>query len=64
MTENPGQMPRPRRTERASAEQLAQRRGVHPVSSLDDMTRDVFATDDELDEFVAFVRADRDAGRC
>jgi hypothetical protein len=47
---------------RVSIEELARRKGVRPVESLDDMARDVFASDDELDEFLAFVHADRQAG--
>jgi hypothetical protein len=45
-----------------SAAELARRKGVRPVESLDGMARDVFATDDELDEFLAFVHAERQAG--
>jgi hypothetical protein len=33
------------------------------VASLNEMSRDVFASDDEVEQFVAFVRAERDAGR-
>ncbi|GEL16327.1 hypothetical protein [Pseudonocardia asaccharolytica] len=50
--------PRPR----VSVEELARRKGVRPVESLDDMARDVFASDEELDEFLTFVRAERQAG--
>lgn len=63
MSENPGQLPRPRRTPRASVEELARSKGVRPVASLNEMSRDVFASDDEVEQFVAFVRAERDAGR-
>ena len=45
-----------------SIEELARRKGVRPVESLDDMARDVFASDDELDDFLAFVHFDRQAG--
>jgi hypothetical protein len=51
----------PRHRPRVSVEELARRKGVRPVESLDDMARDVFASDDELDEFLAFVHADRQA---
>ena len=51
-----------RQQPRVAIEELAHRRGVHPVESLDDMARDVFTSDDELDEFLAFVHADRQAG--
>ena len=47
---------------RVSIEDLARRRGVHPVEPLEDMARGVFTFDDELDEFLAFVHADRQAG--
>jgi hypothetical protein len=33
------------------------------VRSLVEMTRDVFSTDDELEEFANFVRAERDSDR-
>lgn len=58
--DNGAPVPRPR--PRVSIEELARRKGVRPVESLDDMARDVFTSDDELDEFLAFVRADRQAG--
>lgn len=57
-----GTAPVPRQRPRVSVEELARRKGVRPVQSLDEMARDVFATDEELDEFLAFVRADRQAG--
>ncbi|GAA1399624.1 hypothetical protein GCM10009613_55470 [Pseudonocardia kongjuensis] len=53
-------VPRPR--PHVTIEELARRKGVHPVGSLDDMARDVFASDDDLDEFLAFVHTDRQAG--
>lgn len=54
--------PVPARRPRLTIEELAERKGVRPVKSLDDMACDVFASDEELDEFVAFVRAERQAG--
>ena len=54
--------PVPRQRPRVSVEELARRKGVRPVESLDEMARDVFTSDDELDEFLAFVHADRQAG--
>jgi hypothetical protein len=36
-------------------EELARRQGVGPVESPDDMARDVFSSDEELDEFLAFI---------
>jgi len=53
-------VPRPR--PRATIAELAHRKGVRPVESLDDMARDVFVSDDDLDEFIGFVHADRQAG--
>ncbi|SFO31031.1 hypothetical protein SAMN05216207_104328 [Pseudonocardia ammonioxydans] len=52
----------PRVRPRVSIEELARRKGVQPVESLDDMARDVFSSDDDLDEFLTFVHADRQAG--
>lgn len=52
----------PRRRRRLSAAELALRKGVRPVESLDDMVCDVFASDEELDEFLAFVYSERQAG--
>lgn len=52
----------PRQRPSVSIEELARRKGVRPVESLDDMARDVFTSDDDLDEFLAFVHADRQAG--
>lgn len=63
VSESAGQVPYPRRDQRASVEELARRKGVRPVRSLDEMTRDVFSTDDELEEFANFVRAERDSDR-
>lgn len=57
-----GSAPAPRRRPRVSIEELARRKGVRPVESLDAMARDVFASDDELEEFLALVHADRQAG--
>lgn len=44
-----------------SVEELARLQGVKPVESLDDMRADVWDTDNELDEFLADVRASRQA---
>ena len=42
-------------------EELARRRGVRPVASVDDMAQDgVFESDEELEEFLAQVYAARD----
>lgn len=43
-------------------DELAQRKGVRPVESVEDMARDgVFTSDDELEDFLAHVYAARDA---
>jgi hypothetical protein len=42
-------------------DELARRKGVRPVENPADMARDVFASDEELDEFLAFVTAARRA---
>jgi hypothetical protein len=36
-------------------DELARRKGVRPVEDPHDMARDVFASDEELDEFLAFI---------
>jgi hypothetical protein len=45
-----------------SVEELARCKGVRPVESLDDMARDVFTSDAELDEFLAYTYGNRQAG--
>jgi hypothetical protein len=35
--------------------------GAHPISSVDELRSDAFETDEELDEFLAFVTASRHA---
>jgi hypothetical protein len=35
--------------------------GAHPISSPDELRSDAFETDEELDEFLAFVAAARHA---
>lgn len=59
-TDNASDMPRQR--PRLTVEELARRKGVRPIESLDDMARDVFASDEELDEFLAYTYANRRAG--
>lgn len=44
-----------------SLDDLAARRGVKPVTSVQDMAVDGLFPDDELDEFIAQVRAWRQA---
>jgi len=35
--------------------------GAHPISSVDELRSDAFETDEELDEFLAFVTESRHA---
>ena len=41
--------------ESMSIEELARARGVKPVTSLADMACDVFESDEEMEEFIAFT---------
>ncbi len=51
----------PRPASRVSLDELARRKGVRPVESMDDLVCDVFDTDDELDEFLTSTYAARRA---
>ena len=42
-----------------SVEELAQLQGVRPVQSLDELARDVFSSDEEVEEFIAYTYAAR-----
>ena len=42
-----------------SVDELARQQGVRPVRSLDDMRADLWDTDEDLDRFLAEVRASR-----
>jgi hypothetical protein len=44
-----------------SIEELARQQGVRPVRSFEDVTADLWDTDEELDAFLADVRASRQA---
>ncbi len=46
---------------RALLDELAERRDIHPVKSMDELACDVFDTDEELDEFLASTYAARHA---
>lgn len=59
-TDNANDMPRQR--PRVSLEEQARLKGVRPIESLDDLARDVFASDEELEEFLAYTYANRRAG--
>jgi hypothetical protein len=42
---------------RPSVEELARQQGVGPIASVDELARDdVFESDEELDEFLSFIR--------
>lgn len=43
----------------ATAAELARQQGVQPIRSTDDMRADLWDSDEELDEFLAEVRAAR-----
>jgi uncharacterized protein (DUF2384 family) len=59
-TDNANGMPRQRR--RLTLEEQARLKGVRPIESLDDLARDVFSSDEELEEFLAYTYANRRAG--
>lgn len=42
-----------------SVEKLLAAKDTQPILSLDDMAADTFASDEELDEFLAFTHAER-----
>ena len=48
-------------TRSVSVEELARQQGVRPVSSVDDMQADLWDSDEELEQFLADVRAPRQA---
>lgn len=53
--ENPPRENPPRKT----IQQLAEEQGVRPITSTDDMTADIFGSDEEFDAFHAQLHADR-----
>jgi hypothetical protein len=49
--------------EHVPAEELLRRQGVRPIESVDDLAcPDLFESDDELDEFIAYIYAARHTG--
>lgn len=49
--------------EHVPTEELLRRQGIHPIESIEELARpDLFESDDEVDEFIAFVRASRHTG--
>ncbi|HET9080827.1 MAG TPA: hypothetical protein VFO01_09985 [Trebonia sp.] len=48
--------------EHIPVEELLRRQGIRPIKSVDELAcPDLFESDDELAEFIAFVRASRNA---
>jgi hypothetical protein len=43
----------------AALDEQAQRKGVHPIASVDELRADVFESDEELEEFLADLEAFR-----
>jgi len=55
-------VPSPGQRVSESVQDQARRRGIHPVTSVEEMARDdVFESDEELDAFLAHVYAERHA---
>jgi hypothetical protein len=52
----------PRQRPRLTLEEQARLKGVRPIESLDDLARDVFSSDEELEEFLAYTYANRRVG--
>ena len=62
MTASSAEFSRPRTQARAALDAYARRRGVRPVESIHDLAQpEVFESYEELDAFLAHVRAERDA---
>jgi hypothetical protein len=64
MTSNSAELPPEWGTaEQVPTEELLRRQGIHPIESVEELARpDLFESDEELDEFIAFVRASRHTG--
>jgi hypothetical protein len=50
-------VPRPRL--RLSVEELLAEKGTKPIRVIEDLAADTFASDEEVEEFVAFTHAER-----
>ena len=62
MTSNAEPLPDWRLGEQVSVQELAQRQGVGPIASVDELARlGTFESDDELDEFLADLYESRRA---
>lgn len=44
---------------RLTVEDFLAAKGAQPITSLDDLRADTFESDDELEEFLAFIHAER-----
>jgi hypothetical protein len=53
------QEPLPAPRPRVSVEELLAAKGTPVITSVDDLAADTFSSDEELDEFLAFTRAER-----
>lgn len=53
--QEPVPAPRPR----LSVEELLAAKGTPAITSIEDLAADTFSSDDELEEFLAFTRAER-----
>lgn len=53
--QEPPSAPRPR----VSVNELLAAKGTPVISSIDDLAADTFSSDEELDEFLAYTRAER-----
>lgn len=62
MTASNAKSPQPCAHARVALDAIARRKGVRPVESVHDLALpEVFESDEELDAFLAHVRAERDA---
>ena len=64
MTSNSAELPPEWGTaEHVPVEELLRRQGVRPIESVDELAHpDLFESDEELEEFIAMVYADRHTG--
>jgi hypothetical protein len=45
---------------KTSIEELVRAKRAHPIESMDEFVADTFESDEELDEFIVFTRAERE----
>jgi hypothetical protein len=58
-TSVPEDFSQPQPSPRLSVEELLAAKNTQPIRSLDDLAADTFASDEELEEFLAFTYAER-----